>query len=153
MDNYTRKTKVWLDHRYKLCGKDKIYFAHQPIYGFRKGHSEPDTIERYIRTYQIMKALFHVSFSSLLDVGAAEGYHGHIVQQLFGFRVICSDLSEEACKRAKEIFNMKTIASDIQNLPFKDNSFDVILYSETLEHVPNLQNAIDEMLRVAKKQS
>ena len=55
MDNYTTDTKDWLNDRFKATDEEGIYFAHQPIYGFRKGHSEPGIIIRYIITYQIMK--------------------------------------------------------------------------------------------------
>jgi len=59
-------------------------------------------------------------------------------------------LSEEACKRAKEIFNIKGVQGDIHNLPFNDQEFDVVLCSETLEHVTNIKEATIELLRIAK---
>jgi hypothetical protein len=72
VDQYTQETKLWLNERFRKCDEEGIYFAHQPIYGFRKGHSEPGHMGKYIRTYQIMKVLSHMSFDSLLDVGGAE---------------------------------------------------------------------------------
>jgi SAM-dependent methyltransferase len=151
MDQYTSKTKIWLDKRFKSCDEQGIYFAHQPIYGFRNGHSEPGLIDKYIRTCQIMKTLSHVKFDSLLDVGAAEGYKAYITNKLFGAKVHCCDLSEEACKRAAEIFKLNSTPADSCDLPFKNNEFDVVLCSETLEHVVNLNQSIDELLRVAGK--
>ena len=151
MDKYTQETKIWLDARFKECDKHGIYRAHQPIYGFRKGHSGSDFISRYIRTYQIMKVFSHLKFDSLLDVGSAEGYKAYIAKQLFGVKVKNSDLSEEACKRAEEIFWIESMPADIHNLPFQKNEFDVVLCSETLEHVVDLHKAIDELLRVARK--
>ena|SRR6266581_8453486 len=62
-----------------------------------------------------------------------------------------SDLSEEACKRAKEIYNISAVAADIHALPFKDGQFDIVLCSETLEHVTDWHQAISELIRVAKK--
>jgi len=151
MDNYTEETKKWLDDRFKMYNKDGVYFAHQPIYGFGIGNHEPYIVTRYIRTYQIMKALSHLKFSSLLDVGGAEGYQAYLASQLFKVRVECCDLSEEACKRAKEIFNLKAIPADIHNLPFKNNEFDVVTCSETLEHVTDVKKAMNNLLKVAKK--
>lgn len=69
MDQYTQRTKLWLDERFRKCDEQGIYFAHQPIYGFRKGHCDPGHIYQYISTYQVMKALAHIEFDSLLDVG------------------------------------------------------------------------------------
>lgn len=42
------------------------------------------------------------------------------------------------------------IICDISNLPFKDNSIDVILNIAVLEHVPNPQKVVDEIYRVLK---
>lgn len=151
MDNYTNKTGIWLDHRFNMRDKKGIYHAHEPIYGFRKGHSEPDIVGKYINAYQIMKALSHLEFDSLLDVGAAEGYKAFIAKRLFGAKVNCSDLSRMACKRAAEVFCIDSVPADIRRLPFKDAEFDVVLCSETLEHVSDLHGAVDELLRVASK--
>jgi ubiquinone/menaquinone biosynthesis C-methylase UbiE len=96
-----------------------------------------------------MKALSHLKFDSLLDVGAAEGYKANIVSKLFVTKVQCCDLSEEACKRTEEIFNIRSTPADIYDLPFQNNEFDVVLCSETLEHVANLDKSIAELLRVA----
>jgi hypothetical protein len=69
VDQYTQKTKLWLEERFRKCDEQEIYFAHQPIYGFRKGHCDPGYVYKYISTYQVMKALSHMEFDSLLDVG------------------------------------------------------------------------------------
>ena len=151
MDNYTTDTKDWLNDRFKATDEEGIYFAHQPIYGFRKGHSEPGIIIRYIITYQIMKALSHIKFTSLIDVGGAEGYKAALARSIFNVSVRSVDLSEEACNRAKEIFNIDGEPIDIHNLPYGDNEFDVVLCSETLEHVVDIEKATRELIRVCKK--
>lgn len=151
MDSYTRTTKAWLDERFKTFDDSGIYFAHQPIYGFHNDHCEPGTIEKYIRTYQIMRALLALRVSSLLDVGGAEGYKAHIAAKLFGIDARTCDLSEEACRRAREIFGIDSVAADMHDLPFGDNSFDVVLCSESLEHVTDLRKATLELVRVASK--
>jgi len=40
--------------------------------------------------------------------------------------------------------------SSVYHLPFKDNSFDVVLCTQVLEHVDSPQKAIDEMRRILK---
>ncbi|WP_406682989.1 methyltransferase domain-containing protein [Seonamhaeicola sp. MEBiC1930] len=42
------------------------------------------------------------------------------------------------------------IKADICNLPFDDNSFDVILCNHVLEHIPNDTKAMEELYRVLK---
>ncbi len=151
MEEYTRETKACLDERYTTCDESGIYFAHQPIYGFRKGHSERGLIVRYLRTYQIIKSLSHLDFASLLDVGCAEGFQGYVIANIFGVEVRGCDLSAEACKRAKEIFDLVADPADIHDLPYDDGQFDVVVCSETLEHACDHQKAMRELLRVARK--
>lgn len=81
MDEYTLNTKHWLDERFKKVDEFGVFFAHQPIYGFRAGHCESGFFEKYARTYQIMKTLSRLSFKTLLDAGGAEGYKAGIVKK------------------------------------------------------------------------
>jgi SAM-dependent methyltransferase len=150
MDSYTAETQKWLDDRFRLTDSHGVYVAHQPIYGWRRGPCEDDVIRRYIITFQIVKALGGLKFTSLLDVGGAEGYKAALVKKIFNVSVRSCDLSAEASRRAEEIFGVPGEPVDIANLPYEDNSFDVVLCSETLEHVTDIQRATRELLRVAK---
>ena len=151
MDLYTEDTLDWLDRRFKETDADGIYLAHQPIYGFRNGHSEPGTILRYLISFNILRTLAGLRFDSLLDVGGAEGYKAALIREVFGCQVRSADLSAEACRRAKEIYGIDGEPVDIHRLPYDDGSFDVVLCSETLEHVPGYESATAELLRVARK--
>src|SRR6266496_3492991 len=64
MDDHTKEIREWLDRRFRMVDEQGIYLAHQPIYGFRKGHSEERLVERYVITLQIMKALSRMSSST-----------------------------------------------------------------------------------------
>lgn len=150
MDHYTVQTKKWLEQRFGAEGAD-VYYAHQPIYGYRVQPSEPNHIVCYVVSYSILKALARLRFSSLLDVGGAEGYKSALVKQFFSANVLSADVSEEACKLARHIYQIPAQAVDIHRLPFADNSFEVVLCSETLKHVPDFEGATKELLRVARK--
>lgn len=150
MDAYTEETQAWLDERFEQTSGDGVYLAHQPIYGFDAGHCEPSLLPRYVRTVAILRALAQLRFESCLDAGAAEGYKAELVRRLFGARVVASDLSENACVRAREIFGLDARAGDLHELPFEDSEFDVALCSETLEHVIDFRTALCELLRVAR---
>jgi hypothetical protein len=93
MDDYTREVREWLDRRFRAVDADGVYLAHQPIYGFRAGHSEERLVERYVITWQILKALARLRFGTLLDVGGAEGYKAALARDLLGVSVRSSDLS------------------------------------------------------------
>ena len=151
MDAYTRETRVWLDQRFKAVDESGVYIAHQPIYGFHALHCEPAVVEKYIRTYQIIKALARLDFNSLLDAGGAEGYRAHIIRDMFGVETRNCDLSEQACRRAWEIFGVESDVADIHHLPYGNNSFDVVLCSESLEHLADFHSGVTELLRVARR--
>jgi SAM-dependent methyltransferase len=139
-----------LEDRFRRVRDDGVYFAHQPIYGFRAGHCEPWLFERYARTLASMRALATLDFASLVDVGAAEGYKAALARRLFSCTAVASDLSVEACERAEAIYGLATTPGDVQDLPFDDGEFDVALCSETLEHVPDFRAGVRELLRVSR---
>jgi SAM-dependent methyltransferase len=151
MDSYTSDTRDWLNERFRQTDQDGIYVAHQPIYGFRVEPFEPGLFDRYAITYRILRALAAVEFDSLVDIGGAEGYKAALIRKLFGARVRSADLSQEACNRAKQIFDVDGEPIDIHALPYADRSCDVALCSETLEHVVDLEAATRELMRIADK--
>jgi ubiquinone/menaquinone biosynthesis C-methylase UbiE len=46
---------------------------------------------------------------------------------------------------------VKIIKADITNIPFEDNSFDIIICNHVLEHIPDDRLAMSELYRVMKK--
>ena len=148
---YLEETYSWLDKRFSEVYKDGIYFAHQPIYGYRSNYSEPNLLDRYLITFHIMNVLAGLSFKTFLDVGGAEGYKAAMVANFFGAQVTSSDISQQACNRAYELYGIKTVRSDMHSLPFEDEQFDVVLCSESIEHVPDFKRSLEEVLRICKK--
>jgi SAM-dependent methyltransferase len=151
VDEYTATTRGWLDRRFRAVDADGIYRAHQPIYGFRRGPTEPGLVRRYTITWRILRALAGLDFETFADIGGAEGYKAALVRELFDVDVTSCDLSEEACRRAREIYGVEARGIDIHALPFADGEFDVVLCSETLEHVPDIEGATRELLRIARR--
>jgi len=43
------------------------------------------------------------------------------------------------------------VVGDAQFLPFRDGSYDIVICSETLEHIPDYRKAFHELVRVTKK--
>lgn len=68
--------------------------------------------------------------------------------------LVLSDFSEGMIKTARD--NLKQFSDiiykiiDIQNIPFEDEHFDVVIANMMLYHVPNLQKALNEVKRVLK---
>lgn len=149
--NYTNSDKNWLDSRYMSGVAEDNYHSHQPIYGFNKGNSEIGHISRIARVFHLLKILNKIDFNSCLDIGGGEGYLSHLIDKAFGVKGYNSDISHEACLRAKELFNTDSATLNASALPFKDNSFDVVICSEVIEHLEFPVFAMKELLRVAKK--
>lgn len=151
MDEYSRSTKTWLDERFRTVDSDGVYVAHQPIYGLNAGHCEPAILEKYVRSHHILRALSQIDFASLLDAGCAEGFHAHLVRTHFHARVRACDLSEHACRRAREIFDVDADVADVHELPYATGAFDVVTCSESLEHVTDPRRVLGEFLRVSRR--
>ncbi|MBI5851580.1 MAG: class I SAM-dependent methyltransferase [Planctomycetes bacterium] len=145
---YTRR---WLEDRFARTDEHGVFVAHMPIYGHRDGPADGGRLPRLARAVQILRALDEIEFASFLDVGCAEGYLAWVVRRLFGARVAGADLSIEACRRAGELFDVDACACDAERLPFRDGAFDVVLCSETIEHVEHPLHVMLELQRVARR--
>lgn len=90
----------------------------------------------------------------VLDVGASTGIIDNYLVPYFK-SVVGIDIDKNAIKMAKEKFsnvkNLSFINADCLNLPFKDQSFDIILCTHVYEHVPNPKKLFLEIYRVLKK--
>lgn len=86
--------------------------------------------------------------NSLLEVGCGDG---RIINRLQGkYEKICGlDISHKALKHVKT----PKVQGSLEELPFLDNSFDILICCEVLEHLPFpvYKKAIKEMERVSKK--
>lgn len=56
-----------------------------------------------------------------------------------------------AKERLKNKPNIKLSVSNVENLPFRNNSFDLVYAVAVLEHLSSAEKAINEMVRVTKK--
>lgn len=68
--------------------------------------------------------------------------------------LVLSDFSEGMVKNVWEKYsnhnNLLAQTIDIQNIPFPDNSFDVVIANHMLYHVPDLPTALSEVKRILK---
>lgn len=91
----------------------------------------------------------------ILEIGCGSG-RDLLFLKSKGFDIKGIDISKEALNKLKDKAkkaNLKVDVeySDIESLPFKDNSFDVVYSINTL-HFVNIPKAIEEIHRVIKKQ-
>lgn len=88
---------------------------------------------------------------SVLEVGCGSGIFTEMIRKHKNVgKLVCTDLSSEGIKICKKK-RLNGVVANLEKLPFKDKSFDVICGFEVLHHVNNPQKAISEACRVAKK--
>lgn len=86
----------------------------------------------------------------LLDVGASTGIISNYLSHYFAHVTAC-DIDANAINYAKKNFkkgNLKYQVADAMNLPFKSNSFDVVICAHVYEHVPDSTKLFSEIKRV-----
>jgi len=88
-----------------------------------------------------------------LDVGCGEGnFIDYLTRKKVVGSVAAIDLNHNKLKLAQWQYpQFSYFCSDIKKLNFKDNSFDYVIASEVLEHIPRPMEAVREIQRVAKK--
>ena len=88
----------------------------------------------------------------VLDIACGEGYGSNIISDVAEY-VYAVEIDKNVVKSAKEKYvkkNLEFKCSSIENIPLKDNSVDVILSFETIEHIPDYIKALNELKRVLK---
>ena len=85
----------------------------------------------------------------ILDCGCGFGSFYNLTKD---YNTLYFDFSMNLLKKFEKKHTLKTnkICGDISNLPFKDNSFDLILCINVLEHIRDYKKALMEIKRVLK---
>jgi ubiquinone/menaquinone biosynthesis C-methylase UbiE len=92
----------------------------------------------------------------LLELGCGNGgqWVGRISSLPNGAKLVLSDFSDGMLNAVQMQFSEYPQVSfrniDIQNIPFEDNSFDVIIANHMLYHVPDMDKGLSEVRRVLK---
>lgn len=91
------------------------------------------------------------TFSRVLEVGGGQGQHHRYVKHDFSTYLL-TDLFPELLSEANPIAGMtiETDSIDVQRLPFQDRTFDRVIATCLLAHVPDLQSAVSELVRVLR---
>lgn len=94
--------------------------------------------------------------SSILDVGAAKGFMLYDFSRLIPHITVAGcDVSDYAIKNAKEEVKPFLKTANAVDLPYKDNSFDLVISINTVHNLekPELTRALQEIERVSRGNS
>ena len=104
-------------------------------------------IERSSKNY-LLRLVNSFEIDRILDLGCGAGINSS--RLLSPRNVVGVDISPEAIKLYKKNGFRGKVADLTAGLPFKNNYFDAVLFSEVLEHIPSTRQALDELHRVLR---
>jgi ubiquinone/menaquinone biosynthesis C-methylase UbiE len=95
-------------------------------------------------------------YPRMLEIGAGTGYftlnllRRGIVEEATAIDISAGMLKVLDDSAARLGLTARTVRADAEELPFEDDSFDLVLGHAVLHHVPDLERALDEFVRVLK---
>ena len=108
--------------------------------------------ETYLRYYVELVIRYAPPRSKVLDLGCGNGISARLLNQA-DFDIVGTDISPLFLEDAQTWENPKLHyrVCDVMELPFESESFDVICSNELVEHLPDVETALTEMMRVVCK--
>lgn len=137
------------------------YFWHGKALGLHYGFWTNDVYNRkdaIIKENEILAELAGVKQNDLvLDAGCGIGGSGLWLAKERGAEVVGLDIVNKQLTKGKKLVGKRSLSQkvefakgDYQNLPFRDQAFDIFWSLESIEHAANLENFMKEAFRVLK---
>lgn len=160
LDQYPRSKRP-IDERAKLIteahrqvarqfGKD--FFDGDRLYGYGGYNYHPRfwqaTVKRFRDYYNLPED------ASLLDVGCGKGFMLHDFKELMPNMTVAGiDISEYAIANAKEEVKPYVQVGDAKEIPYPDNSFDLVISITTVHNLPleDCKRSLAEIQRVTRQ--
>lgn len=128
------------------------YFDGTRNQGYGGYYYHPRFWEPVVPTFQKYYGL--TAKSSILDVGCGKGFMIYDFQRLIpGITVAGLDISQYAIDNAKEEVKPFVRVGNAKDLPYENNSFDLVICINTVHNLPleECKQAIKEIQRVTRK--
>lgn len=162
MDMYPRSNRpieergelITEEHRSIAKQFGKEFFDGDRLYGYGGYNYHPrfwqDTVKRFRDHYGL------ANDASVLDVGCAKGFMMHDFKELMpNLSQAGIDVSEYAIEHAIDSVKPLLRVADAKELPYDDNSFDLVISINTVHNLPlaDCKQALREIQRVSRKSS
>ena len=99
-------------------------------------------------TIKKINSIISSKSENLIDVGCGNGFLLNKIKlplSKFG----CDVFDENKYKNSQ---TFKYSKQNIKSLKFKDNFFDTVICCHTIEHIPDINSAVNELKRIAKRE-
>ena len=120
---------------------------------FRCGHEksafEEGSLEHLVNAGVLNQIHAVKPAGTLLEVGCASGAFLNAARGQ-GYDVMGVELSADACREAKEKFNLQIIQGDLLEAKLPDCSIDIVYMGDVLEHLPDPVSTTRELCRIIR---
>jgi ubiquinone/menaquinone biosynthesis C-methylase UbiE len=128
------------------------------FYRYYNRYKNPNKFEGYLELCQYLFRVTKAKDSCVLDLGCGFGMMAILLGLHGAKEVVGYDLNTEKIDLFKkllfhlglEIKNVRPVLGDSSEIEYPDEYFDVVVTNETLSHVREVENSIDEVYRVLK---
>lgn len=100
----------------------------------------------------IENILSEISFETVLETGCGEGYVSEFIYKTRKPKIDAFDISEAVIDEAAKNFKFVNFSvGSIYDIDKPDNSYDLVIASEVLEHLEEPEKALAEIFRTSKR--
>ena len=116
---------------------------------FNPKHPFDFSLTTRFKAAHVLEYLRPSSGDKILDIGCGLGFFLNTLARS-GVRGFGMDFSQKSLTLAKEMTSGLFAQGDAQVLPYRDNSFDKIIFTDVIEHVFDDRAALQEIVRISK---
>lgn len=139
-----------MTYKGKSKNKSKLYASEE---GYDLYADRYDKDHDYLNTFEndvVLKMLTNLEGKKVLDIGCGTGRLIEFMRNRGG-KIVAADTSSQMLKIVKKRFSdVETVHTDIEKMPFPDETFDVVIATFVIVHLDFLFEAFEEVYRVLK---
>lgn len=139
----------------EITSKDVEEMDYNQLIGLTKETNRPPGGRKTV--FEIVNRTFLDRESRVLEVGTSTGFTAIEISKLVKCKITSIDINQMSLKEAEEraleegFDNINFLKADVNELPFEDGEFDVIIVGNVLSLMSNKEKAFNECRRVCKK--